>query len=116
MIIDVDKYGSFVLSGVTVDYGNKIVSIYDLAVFLSAPVELRMERIRMRAVNKYGKRALPCGDMYENTENFVNFARTRDLSVIDQWANTLTCPIIHLDATKQIAENVKEIINTYCLL
>lgn len=113
MLDDIEKHGSFVFSGVTGDYGEKIVSMYKLAFFLSAPIELRMERIKNRAIDKHGKRALPGGDMYEDRAKFIEFARTRDLSVIDKWANTLTCPIIHLDATKPVNINLNEIIRVY---
>lgn len=116
MCTDIEKHGSFVLSGVTGDYGERIVSMYRLAVLLSAPVDLRMERIRNRAIYKHGERALPKGDMYENRENFIKYARTRDLSVIDQWENTLTCPIIHLDATLPISHNTRKVIDVYCAL
>lgn len=113
MLTDIEKYGSFVLSGVTGDYGEKIVSMYNLAVLLTAPIDLRMDRIRKRAVDKHGERALPNGDMYANREEFIEYARTRDLSVIDQWANTLTCPIIHLDTTMPISHNTRKIIDAY---
>lgn len=116
MLADIEKYDSFVLSGVTGDYGERIVSMYRLAVFLSAPIEVRMERIRKRTIDKHGERALPNGDMYENQKRFIEFARTRDLSVIDRWANTLTCPIVYLDSTKPISENIRKVINAYCLL
>jgi len=102
-----------VLSGVTGDYGDEILSKYKLAVLLSAPVDLRMERIRKRAVDKHGKRALPNGDMFEDRENFVKFARTRDLSAIDKWADTLLCPIIKIDSTKPISEYLQIVINAY---
>lgn len=116
MLTDIEKHGSFVLSGVTGDYGKNIVSMYKLGVLLSAPVELRMERIRNRAIYKHGERALPNGDMYENRESFIAYARERDLSVIDQWSSTLTCPIIHLDATMPISHNTRKIIDVYCTL
>lgn len=113
MLTDIEKYGSFVLSGVTGDYGEKIVSMYKLAVLLAAPIDLRMERIRNRVIDKYAERALPNGDIYENTKDFIEYARTRDLSVIDQWASTLSCPIIHLDATMPISHNTRKIIDAY---
>lgn len=113
MLTDIEQYGSFVLSGVTGDYGDEILSKYKLAVLLSAPVDLRMERIRKRAVDKHGKRALPNGDMFEDRENFVKFARTRDLSAIDKWADTLLCPIIKIDSTKPISEYLQIVINAY---
>lgn len=116
ILTDIRKNGSFVLSGVIGNCGDEIVSMYSLAVFLSAPIELRMERIRKRTIDKHGERASPNGDMYKSSEQFIEFARTRDLSVIEKWADTLTCPIIHLDATKPISENITNITKAYCTL
>ena len=116
MLTDIKKYGSFVLSCVTGDYGVKIVSMYKLAVLLSAPVNLRMERIQKRVVEKHGELITTDDVLKKNTEAFIEFARKRDLSAIDQWANTLTCPIIRLDATKPISENTKEITTAYSQL
>ncbi len=113
MISNIEKHGSFVLSSVTGNYGEEIVSLFDLAVLLSAPKELRMERIRNRAIDKHGKRALPGGDMYEDRERFVNFARARDLSIIDDWAKSLICPIIRLDATEPMLQNIMKILEYY---
>lgn len=116
MLADIEQYGSFVLSGVTGDYGDEIFSMYKLAVLLSAPIDLRIERIRKRAVDKHGGRVLPNGDMYENSENFISFARTRDLSVIDRWADTLLCPVIGIDSTKPIAECFRTAVDAYYAL
>lgn len=46
MLADIEKYNSLVLSAVTGDFGEEISSMYDLAVFMVAPIETRMERIR----------------------------------------------------------------------
>lgn len=116
MLTDIKQYGSFVLSGVTGDYGNEISSMYKLAVLLSAPVDLRIERIRNRAVIKHGERALPKGDMYKDREAFVNFARTRDLLIIDKWADTLLCPVITIDSAKPISEYFQTVVNAYYAL
>lgn len=113
MLADMSKYGSFVLSAVTGDYGKEIISMYRLAVFLFAPIELRMDRIRKRAVDQHGDAALPNGELYENTEKFIEFAQAIDLSQIDRWAGTLSCPIIRLDATSPISQNTEKIIKTY---
>ena len=116
MLDDIEKYRDFVISGVTCDFGEKIAAMYSCAVFLSAPIELRMGRIRDRAIDKHGERAMPGGDIYEDRVKFIEYARTRDLSVIDKWAKTLTCPIIHLDATKPILENARAIVEFYLAL
>lgn len=85
MLADIEKYTSFVFSAVTGDFGEKISSMYDLAVFMSAPIETRMERIGQREYKKHGERIRKGGDMYEQHLKFVNFARIRNLLNIDKW-------------------------------
>ena len=113
LLTDIEKFKSFVLSAVTGDFGKDISSMYDLAVFISAPIETRMERIEKREYEKYGERIRGEGDMYEQHLKFVNFARQRNLSNIDKWAETLNCPIICVDGTKNYKKTVEDIVKEY---
>jgi shikimate kinase len=45
MLNDIKKYHSFVISAVTGDFGEEISSMYDFAVHMSAPLNIRIERI-----------------------------------------------------------------------
>ena len=99
MLADIEKYGSFVISAVNGDFGDKITLFYKLGVYLSAPLELRLERVKRRAYQQYGDRVLKGGDMYEQEQKFFDFVANRDLSGIDEWAETLTCPVIRVDGT-----------------
>lgn len=99
MLADIKKYRSFVLTAVTGDFGDTIPKFYDLAVFISAPIELRMERIEQRAYKQHGERIRKGGDMYEQHMKFTDFVASRSLLRIEQWAETLTCPVIHIDGT-----------------
>ena len=118
MLADIEKYRSFIISTVVGDLGNVIPQYYKLAVHISAPHELRMERIKQRVYDKFGERVLEGGDMYEQEQKFFNFVASRSLTIIDQWAETLTCPVIHIDGTADwrvsatnIAEKWRESIN-----
>lgn len=113
LLSDIYKYNCFVLSAVDGDFGEEITEMYRLAVFLYAPVEIRMARIRQRAYEQYGKRVMPGGDMYEQQQRFMDFARARSLSHINTWLETLKCPVIRLDGTKAILENVNIILGLF---
>ncbi len=114
MLADIECYGSFVISAVTGGFGDIIPQCYELAVFLSAPAELRMERIKQRAYERFGERIREGGDMYENHLKFVDFASSRALVPIEQWAKTLSCPVIRVDGTKDYSANAAEIAEYYC--
>ena len=99
MLADVEKYGKFVFSTCTGDWGDTIPQYYRLAVFITAPYDLRMERVKKRTYDKHRERVIEGGDMYEQTQKFLDFVATRSLSRIEQWAETLPCPIIRIDGT-----------------
>lgn len=70
MLSDIRRYRSFVISAVIGDLGDIIPKYYELAVSLSAPFHVRMERVRQRSYEQYGERILPAGDMYEQETKF----------------------------------------------
>jgi len=113
MLADIEKYRSFVISAVTGDFGETIPQFYELAVYISAPLELRLERYRKRAYDQHGKRVLKGGDMYEQTQKFYDFIASRSLTRIEQWAETLTCPIIRIDGAKDWRINAANIANQF---
>lgn len=113
MLTDIEKYRSFVISAVTGDFDEEISSMYDFAVFMSAPLEIRIERIKQRAFKQHGERVCEGGDMYEQQLKFVNFVASRSLSRIEQWAETLVCPVIHIDGAKSVSENTEWIVEQY---
>lgn len=110
MLEDINKYGSFVLSAVIGDFGEAINKLYDYAVYMHAPLAIRLERIKKRSYAQFGKRTLKGGDLFEQEQKFLQFAATRSLTKIEQWAEKLTCPIISINAEKAIDENIEEIL------
>lgn len=113
MLADIEKYRSFVISTVIGDLGDMIPSYYELAVYLSAPFELRMERVKQRAYKQFGARILEGGDMYEQEQKFFDFVANRPLDKIEKWAETLTCPIIRVDGSADWRENAAWIAELY---
>lgn len=97
MLSDIKKYRSFVISTVIGDLGDIIPQFYELAVFMSAPFELRMERVKQRSFAQHGERVRIGGDMYEQEQKFFDYVALRPLEKIDQWAETLACPVIRID-------------------
>ena len=105
MLADIKKHGSFVLSAVTGNFGNEIPQYYKLAVHLFAPRELRIERVKQRAYAQHGKRVCYGGDMYNQQQKFEEFVALRPPEKIEQWAQTLTCPVINMDGTEDWRTN-----------
>ena len=51
------------------------------------------------------------GDLYNQEEIFFQMATSRRDEYVDNWLQTVKCPIIRVDGTKPIDENVKHIIH-----
>lgn len=112
MLNDINLCNNFVISAVTGDFGDEIVGMYVLAVLLTAPIELRLDRIRNREKLKYGKRVFSGGDMFESHIRFIDFVANRNLTRLDQFSSSLKCPLICLEGGTPILENI-DIIKKY---
>lgn len=109
MLADIKEHGDFVLSAVCADFAA-IEPFYELIVYLEAPQNERMERIRQRSVDKFGSRVLPGGDMYEQEEDFFTFAAKRTPDKIEKWIKTAACPVLRIDSRKPTEELVRCVI------
>lgn len=119
LMSDISRFPYFVMSGSMDSYNVPFVPLFDLAVFNSAPVETRVERVKAREFARFGDRILPGGDMFENHKNILSCVSRYDMDaspcrrVHEQWAATLPCPVLHIDGTASIAENVALIVEQY---
>lgn len=103
---DIQKAKTFVLSSVKGNFNPQICSSFCAAVYMYAPIEVRLPRIRQRAFNKFGKRVCEGGDMYEQECRFYRFVASRPIKEIECAAKSLGCPLICIDGTAPITENV----------
>ena len=113
LLSDMKKHGSFVVSGDISGWGDEFLSMFDLAVFLTAPTEIRVKRIENREYARWGERVCEGGDMYESQEKFREFAATRDVALLEQGALKYACPILQVDGTQDIHEAIKQITQQY---
>ena len=97
MLADIEAHENFVVSAVRGDFGELISSYYKLAVYLAAPLDMRLERIQWREHERHGARIREGGDMYESNQRFIEFVASRSPARVDEWAATLTCPLLRVD-------------------
>lgn len=106
LISEISGCENFVLAAVRGDYGARLEARYRLAVLIDAPREIRLTRIRERSYQKFGSRMLPGGDLYGQEERFFAMAASRPDDYAEAWARTLPCPVLRVDGTKPVRENV----------
>lgn len=110
LLADIRQNPRFVFSAVNGNMRAEITAAYALIVYLEVPAEIRLQRIRARAAERFGARILPGGDMHEQEEKFFAFAAGRQPDTIEAWLDTMPCRVIRLDGTKPIEENVAAIL------
>ena len=109
MWADIQKHQNFVMSSVGCDWGDEIEGSFALAVFLTAPKEIRMDRIDRREVIRFGDRVQEGGDMYEQQRQFRKFVAGRSEETYRAQLQRLRCPVLELDATLPLEEVVDRI-------
>lgn len=110
LLQEVKTHENFVFASVKVDYGEAVTPFFRYAVLIEVPKELRMKRVRERSFQKFGNRMLPGGDLYETEEAFFAFVGSKAENTVEEWVKTLRCPILRVDGTKPIEENVRFLI------
>lgn len=99
----------FVLAAVKGDYGEGTDSLFQYAVWVQAPREIRLQRVRDRSFARFGERMQQDGDLYETEEAFFRFVASRPEKAVEDWARRLTCPVLRIDGTRPVEESVRRI-------
>ena len=116
---ELEKCENLVISGNIAKWGEQYKDKFDLVIFLYAPTNVRLERIRYRERELYGKRVLPKGEMYQNFEVFLNYAKAydtgdksfRSLSLHNDFLKIVSCPVIKVNTDANLQNILKKVYN-----
>lgn len=109
----------WVLSGSIDNWGESIVPLFNLVVFIEVPVDIRLKRLRDRETRHFGSDAVSAGGWrHLETEEFIEWAshyedgtrEGRNLMRHLAWLGTLTCPVLRIDGRPPIPDLVHDII------
>ncbi len=108
----IDRNDRFVFAAVRGDYGDKLLSKLDGVILVEAPKRIRLERVKQRSAQRFGDRILPGGDLAQRENEWFRRVESRPENYVLTWlANAhLTCPIIHVDGTRPVEENVESLL------
>ena len=106
LLNEIEKHENFVFASVKGDYGETIYPFFQYAVLIDVPKDIRMKRVKNRSFQKFGERMLLGGDLHEQEEKFFDFVKSRPENTVEEWVKSLKCPILRIDGTKPIEENV----------
>jgi len=108
----------WVLSGSLAGWGDAIIPYFDMVVFLTAPSEIRLRRLRAREATHFGIDVVGAGGWrHQETEEFIEWAshydvgdrEGRGLARHQAWLAPLQCPVLRLDGTRPLPELVAEV-------
>ncbi len=108
---------SWVLSGSLMRWGEPVMPLLDLVIFLRLDPVLRLDRLQQREADRYGPAAIaPGGAYHAGHATFMTWAARydhddpaftgRSLSRHRDWLATLPCAVHQLDAAQPVADLV----------
>lgn len=100
-----------VLAAVKADYSKEIEKVFSKAIYIEVPKDIRLMRVRERSFEKFGNRMLKGGDLYETEESFFHMVEKRPDSFVEEWLSRLSIPVIKIDGTRPIDENVDYVVS-----
>ena len=97
----------WVLTGSLCNWGDQLVKNFGLAIFMYADQGIRLQRLKIREIGRYGDRIEPDGDMNSIHVEFMDWAAsyetakapTRSRHLHEGWIETLDCPVLRLDSS-----------------
>jgi adenylate kinase family enzyme len=110
--------GEWALSGSLDGWGDPLIPLFDLVVFVSVQTEVRLQRLREREARRFGAAAVAAGGWrHQELEEFIDWAARydndtrvgRNLKRHEAWLAGLPCPVVEVDgtcATRELVEDV----------
>jgi adenylate kinase family enzyme len=96
----------WILAGSLNGWGDSLIPLFDLVIFISTPTELRLQRLQARETARFGSEAIaPGGSRHEEYEAFIKWAASyevlshegRNRARHEAWLAQLPCPVLRLD-------------------
>lgn len=97
----------FILSGVTMNWSAEVLSHIGLAFWVQTPLQERLKRIQAREEKRFGSRVLAGGDMFAQQMAFRETVKNRDPKSVEESVKKLRCPVVILDGTLPVAQNLE---------
>lgn len=105
LLAGIQDCNGWIVSGSMDSWGEPILKLVQVVIFLYVPSEVRIRRLRWREAKRYGNRILFGGDMHEQHNKFLEWASQYDEGVLEgrskqrhqDWLLSLNCPVIRFD-------------------
>ena len=107
----IDGNSRFVFAAVKGDYGDKLPALLDHVILVEVPKQIRSRRVRERSFRRFGERILPGGDLYDQEAAWFLLTDSRPEDYTVRWLETVDCPVIRVDGTLPVQQNIEYLIS-----
>ena len=107
----ISENNRFIFAAVRGNYGDRLITSLDYIVLIEVPKQIRSQRVRDRSYQKFGDRILPGGDLYEKESKWFSLTDSRPETYVTGWLETVNCPVIRIDGTLPVEENVNYLVS-----
>ena len=107
---------SWVLSGSLCGWGNQAIPLFDLVVFLWVPADVRLARLRLREIARYGPGIEdPMDPMNEKHQAFLAWAGAYDAGDLsmrsralhEAWIESLPWPVVRIEGASSVERSLQ---------
>ena len=114
MAQDIDKLEGCIVSGSMCGWGDVFIPMFTLIILVETPADIRLDRLERRESERFGQRIQSGGDMYQDHKDFIEWAGAYDTGALDMrskalhmaWLENVTCPVLTMDGTKALRDNL----------
>ena len=114
-----DSSAGFVMSGSVCGWGDGLIPRFNLAVFVTTPTDVRLDRLHNREYAQFGERILEGGDMHGHFSWFMKYAESYDTGMPpdrcrklhEEWIGQLPCTVLRIDGAAPIEQNLNTIMH-----
>lgn len=108
-------YQHFVMAGSMSSFHEAFDNLFDMMVFLYVAPQTRIERLKERAIQRFGERVMEGGDMYNSNLKFLedNLKYETDgspnMREQKDWMGSLSCIKMELDGSESVDKNAEAV-------
>ena len=107
----ISENNRFIFASVRGNYSCRLIASLDRIILIEVPKQIRSQRVRDRSYQKFGNRILPGGDLYDRENKWFSLTETRPETYVTDWLETINCPLIRIDGTLPVEENVDYLVS-----
>ena len=118
LLNDLEDKKSWIMTGSMDSWCEPFKPLWNLAILVESDDDIRVQRLRDREFKEFGKRIHAGGDMYDEHELFIKWAkqyedgslggRSRDRH--EKFIQNLTCPVLRIKNNRRLSDFKKEAI------